>query len=150
MGSPLNFVIHRQHCIKKDLFVCPDVWFVFMKAIWTNNDIEGRNHRINYGLGSGFHMFKLILLLHTEANLIPLHTNFLSYGKALREQSKVAKSREVEKNSPASSRTYVFIVCICSCNSSSKQIEFVSSPILDFLLLIIYSTWQIKKGCHKS
>ena len=67
----------------------PEDYSVFGRPIRTNNDVEGRHHRLRARAGeSNLHLYVLISLLHHEADVAALHVQLVSEGKLRRQQRK--------------------------------------------------------------
>ena len=71
----------------KNAMWTPIVWSSYGKAIRTNNDAEGWHYRINKrGRCQNLKLSELILLLHSEAEIIPLQAALLCQGTLKRAQ----------------------------------------------------------------
>ena len=68
----------------------PSSWSVFMKAVRTNNDVEGWHNSLNRRASGRCQMafYLLINLLHSEARLTALHVRLVSEQKLKRIQRK--------------------------------------------------------------
>ena len=64
-------------------------WSVYQRPFRTNNDVEGWHHRFNLNSNNtGLNLYKLIELLHDEAQDVALNCELLSNGIVLRRQRK--------------------------------------------------------------
>ena len=69
-------------------FWCPENWSVFKQCVRTNNDIEGRHHRINRCANGKSHIpfYVLVGVLHQEAEITTIHIHLVSEKKLKRNQ----------------------------------------------------------------
>lgn len=73
----------------------PMVWSVFNKSVRTNNDVEGWHRRINEKARNQSHqLYKLVPLLHQEAELVTLQLRLVREGKLRRYKRKKTTTLE--------------------------------------------------------
>ena len=64
-------------------------WSVYNQSVRTNNDVEGWHHRVNHrGNGTAPPFYRLVPLLFTEAQLVPIISRFICEKKLKRYQRK--------------------------------------------------------------
>ena len=73
----------------------PDVWSSFMRAVRTNNDVEGWHNRLNRRTGrSNLSLYKLIRILHQEAATVSLQVSLVSPKKMAKYQRREWRSQQ--------------------------------------------------------
>jgi hypothetical protein len=75
----------------------PSTWSIFMKAVRTNNHVEGWHRRINcHAARASLQFYVLVPLLHREACVVQIQMRLVSESKLKRYQRKTYKQLQAK------------------------------------------------------
>ena len=75
----------------------PSSWSIYMRAVRTNNDVEGWHRRINsQAARAQLQFYLLVPLLHREASIVQIQMRLVSEGKLKRYQRKTYKNLQTK------------------------------------------------------
>ena len=81
-------IINNQPFPPESIFTT-EIWFIYMKSIRTNNDVEGWHHRLNQSARRAqLPMYSLIQLLFDKSTKLSLQVRMLSENKLKRKQKR--------------------------------------------------------------